>query len=105
MSQYKNMFKKYRRPDRHRDTQLFRQSQNFIVLSNGCFFSLNADSDLESQIHWLLNNRPEESRCSLFTTSDRRQWFKNYTELKKIDANKALLAEIESAAFIVCLDK
>ena len=105
MNQYKNMFKKYRKPDKLRDTQLYRNSQNCMVMCNGSFFVLNFDCDLESQIHWILNNRPEPVKSPLFTTDARRQWFKNYHDLKKIDANKQLLAEIESAAFIVCLDR
>ena len=107
MNQYKNMFKKYRRPDKQRDVQLYRNSQHCMIMSNGCFFTLNFDSDLESQLHWILNNRPETLDTSpLFTTDNRRQWARHYHDLKRIsESNRSLLADIESAAFIVCIDR
>ena len=129
MNQYKNIFRKYRRPDKHRDIQITRSSSYFMILSNGIFYRPVQD-DIESQIHWILSEKSQPDKTPLFTTCDRREWSRYYNLLRKgrplsfrvgtsrvtssvlrrrnkclSEQNKDLFNEIEGAAFLICLDK
>ena len=88
--QYKQIFKRYRKAGKNRDTQLYRRSEYFLIMSNGIFYRPVIE-DLESQIAWIYTHKVETNKVPILTSDDRRTWAKNLQELIKCKHNVIII--------------
>ncbi|KAG8740550.1 Carnitine O-acetyltransferase mitochondrial [Ceratobasidium sp. 414] len=89
-------------------------SGHVVVMRNGRLWKVDAAApgggllgteDLERQFAYIYENSKEAAPgVGVLTSNNRDVWAKDYAALREIPANSEILREIESCAFIVCLD-
>ncbi|KAK2463609.1 hypothetical protein APHAL10511_004360 [Amanita phalloides] len=88
-------------------------SGHIIVIRNNRFWKMNATdngrilstSEFETQVEYIYaNSLGEYPGVGVLTASNRDVWAKDYQNLASSPRNSAILHDIQSAAFIVCLD-
>ena len=122
MESFKWMFNNCRVPGSKSDTNLkFDGISNrfMIVISNGYIYKLkthdeNSDEALSfSQIYNSLlkiksisvSNGPNQNPVGILTSSNRDDWYKNFTKLGSISSkNQSHLNDIFKSSFVLCLD-
>ncbi|KAG8791441.1 Carnitine O-acetyltransferase mitochondrial [Ceratobasidium sp. 428] len=89
-------------------------SGHIVVIRNGRLWKVDAAApgggllgtdDLERQFAYIYeNSKADAPGVGVLTSNNRDVWAKDYDALRQIPANAEILREIESCAFIVCLD-
>ncbi|KAF8603875.1 carnitine acetyl transferase [Ceratobasidium sp. AG-I] len=85
-----------------------------VVIRNGRLWKVEASApgggllgteDLERQFEYIYENSKEKALgVGVLTSNNRDTWAKDYAALREVQGNTEILREIESCAFIVCLD-
>ncbi|KAG8784726.1 Carnitine O-acetyltransferase mitochondrial [Ceratobasidium sp. 428] len=89
-------------------------SGHIVVIRNGRLWKVDAAApgggllgteELERQFAYIYeNSKADAPGVGVLTSNNRDVWAKDYDALREIPANAEILREIESCAFIVCLD-
>ncbi|ELU37803.1 carnitine acetyl transferase [Rhizoctonia solani AG-1 IA] len=90
-------------------------SGHVVVIRNGRLWRVDASApdggllgtdELQKQFDYIYQHSEEPTPgVGVLTSNNRDVWAKDYQALREIPANAEILREIESCAFIVCLDK
>ncbi|CAE6403608.1 unnamed protein product [Rhizoctonia solani] len=90
-------------------------SGHVVVIRNGRFWRVDASApgggllgtdELQKQFEHIYQHSEESAPgVGILNSNNRDIWAKDYQALREIPANAEILREIESSAFIVCLDK
>ncbi|KAF8693090.1 carnitine choline acetyltransferase family, partial [Rhizoctonia solani] len=90
-------------------------SGHVVLIRNGRLWRVDASApgggllgtdELQKQFDYIYQHSEEPtSGVGILTSNNRDVWAKDYQALREIPANAEILREIESCAFIVCLDK
>ncbi|QRV74305.1 carnitine O-acetyltransferase [Ceratobasidium sp. AG-Ba] len=89
-------------------------SGHVVVIRNGRFWKVDAAApgggllgtdDLEKQFAYIYENSKDPAPgVGVLSSNNRDVWAKDYDSLREVPQNVSILKEIESCAFIVCLD-
>ncbi|XP_014234236.1 carnitine O-acetyltransferase-like isoform X2 [Trichogramma pretiosum] len=86
-------------------------SEHIIVLSNNHFFKLSLTSEVnEEQLIASIEDIAQRSKLpgkpiGILTGNDRDIWVEDHNKLKSIGKNEEILKNLETALFVLCLDK
>ncbi|CAE6398369.1 unnamed protein product [Rhizoctonia solani] len=90
-------------------------SGHVVVIRNGRLWRLDASApgggilgtdELQKQFEYIYQNSQEKAPgVGVLSSNNRDVWAKDYQALREIPGNAEILREIESCAFIVCLDQ
>lgn len=116
MNQYKKIFGTCRVPASPRDQIQFNQNSKHIVVAiNNNFFKLNVvteDNKLPSlnyiieQLRFIIKNSENSGvPIGILSSDNRDNWSKAYNILIQDETNKSSVETIQSALFLLCLDK
>ncbi|XP_043275931.1 carnitine O-acetyltransferase-like isoform X2 [Venturia canescens] len=116
MQPYAMILGTHRQPGRINDKLIHTDdSKHIIIMSNNHFFKLdicdeNKNMLTDGQLKAAIKNVAERSQTAgqpvgILTGNQRDQWAEDYHRLKEIGNNAEILADIEGALFILCLDK
>lgn len=119
MNQYERLFNTTRVPFKNRDyiTHYDKACNHIVVLHKNRYFKVmcydNAGrplspAELEDQFNMIIDDKspvqPGEAQVACFTAGSRDKWYNARRDHFYDSVNGAFLREIETAAFVVCLD-
>ena len=116
MNQYRNLFSVTRIPRSSVDElKVTSDRTHIIALHKGHMFKVNIADDngllrnvaeIESDLEVILTHSTIGQNIGILTTLDREVWAEKRTSLLAIrEENHSALAEVENAAFVLCLDR
>ncbi|XP_014204515.1 carnitine O-acetyltransferase-like isoform X2 [Copidosoma floridanum] len=112
MQPYAMILGTHRQPSEGVDNLLhFDNPDHVIIIRNNHFFKLPlTDSVNEEQLAVTIKDIAERSRTpgkpvGILTGNDRDTWVKDYNKLISLGSNNKIVKDLETALFVLCLDK
>ncbi|XP_058805057.1 carnitine O-acetyltransferase-like isoform X2 [Phymastichus coffea] len=111
MQPYMMILGTHRQPNKGVDKLLYNDNANHvIVISNNHFFKIPLSNSSEEQLATCIKDIVERSQTpgkpiGILTGNDRDTWAEDHENLKNLGLNSAILKDIETALFVLCLDK